>query len=267
MNMERIGWIGLGIMGTPMVRRLLADGRQVTVLDHKIELMTALAREGAKTARTPKELAEQSEIIITMLPDSPDVESVVQGEDGILQAVRPGMLFIDLATIEPAVSKKMYAWFKARSVQALDAPVSGGDVGARDGTLSIMAGGDKPAFERAMPVFKVLGKNIVYIGQSGAGQTTKACNQIVVGITMQGVAEALTFARKAGVDVALVREALLGGFAQSRILDLHGKRVLERNFTPGFKVKLPRKEMNIVLQTGRALEVPLPLSALVANQM
>lgn len=143
-DMERIGWIGLGIMGTPMVRRLLADGRQVTVLDSKIELMTALARDGAKTARTPKEVAEQSEIVITMLPDSPDVESVVQGEDGILQAVRPGMLYIDMSTIAPAVSKKIYAWFKAKSVQALDAPVSGGDVGARDGTLSIMAGGIKP---------------------------------------------------------------------------------------------------------------------------
>ena len=177
------------------------------------------------------------------------------------------MLFIDMSTIAPETSKKVLSVLAEKGVEALDAPVSGGDVGAQAGTLSIMVGGSKAAFERALPLFEVMGKNIVHIGEAGAGQVTKACNQIIVGMTIQAVAEAMTIAKKSGVDIEKVRDALLGGFAQSRILDLHGKRIIDGNFQPGFKIKLHRKDMNIALQTGRALSVPLPGSAQVASQM
>jgi 2-hydroxy-3-oxopropionate reductase len=202
-----------------------------------------------------------------MLPDSPEVEAVVLGPNGVLEGIRKGALFIDMSTIAPETSKKLHKILSDRGVAALDAPVSGGEVGAKEATLSIMAGGDAVAFERALPIFRTLGKNIVHIGAAGAGQVTKACNQIVVALTIQAVAEALTLAKKSGVDVAKVREALLGGFAQSRILDLHGKRIIENNFKPGFRIRLHRKDMNIILQTGRALSVPLPCSAVVASQM
>ena len=177
------------------------------------------------------------------------------------------MLYIDMSTIAPSTSRKVYGIMKAKGVESLDAPVSGGEVGAKEATLSIMVGGTKEAFQRALPIFQIMGKNIVHMGEPGAGQVTKACNQIVVGVTMQAVAEALTLARKAGVDPAKVREALLGGFAQSRILDLHGKRMLDRNFQPGFKIKLHRKDLNIALQTGRELSVPLFTTSQVAELM
>jgi len=202
-----------------------------------------------------------------MLPDSPDVEEVVLGPEGIIEGLRSGMLFIDMSTIAPTTSRKIYEIFKSKGVDSLDAPVSGGDVGAREGTLSIMVGGDEEAFKRAMPIFNVLGKNIVYIGGSGAGQVTKACNQIVVALTIQAVSEALKLAKESKVDPAKVREALLGGFAQSRILDLHGKRILEGNFQPGFKLKLHRKDLNIALKTGKELSVPLFSTAQVAEIM
>jgi 2-hydroxy-3-oxopropionate reductase len=167
------------------------------------------------------------------------------------------MLYIDTSTIAPATARKLYDVLQTKGVSALDAPVSGGDIGAQQGTLSIMVGGDKSAFDRALPMLQVMGKNIVHVGAAGAGQVTKACNQIVVALTMQGVAEALTLAKKSGVDPAKVREALLGGFAQSRVLEVHGKRMLEADFHPGFKINLFRKDINIVLQTGRELRLPL----------
>jgi 2-hydroxy-3-oxopropionate reductase len=212
-------------------------------------------------------VAEKSDVVITMLPDSPEVEVVVLGAAGVVEGVRPGMLFIDMSTIAPEISKKVWQVLAEKKVAVLDAPVSGGEIGAITGTLSIMVGGEKTAFDRALPMFQVMGKNIVHMGAVGAGQVTKACNQIIVGLTIQAVAEALTLAKKSGVDVGKVREALMGGFAQSRILEVHGKRILDRNFQPGFKIKLHRKDMNIALQTGRALSVPLPGSALVARQM
>ena len=264
--MEKIGFIGLGIMGKPMSIHLLKAGHQVIVLKSS-GAADALLAEGAQLAGTPKEVAEQSDVVITCLPDSPEVESIVFGSDGVLAGLSAGDLFIDMSTIAPATALKIFNAMAEVNVDALDAPVSGGEGGAKSATLSIMVGGSQAAYDRALPIFEKMGKNIVRIGDAGSGQVTKACNQVVVGLTIQAIAEALNLAKKAGVDVAKVREALMGGFAQSRILDVHGQRFLDNNFAPGFKINLHRKDMNIALQTGRDLSVPLPGSALVATQM
>lgn len=265
--MERIGFIGLGIMGKPMVRNLLKAGYSVTVYNRSRPPMEELAIYGATLADSSKQVAERSNVVITCVSDSPDVEAVVLGANGVLAGARSGMVFIDMSTIAPATSRTIYEALKAKGVQALDAPVSGGDIGAQQGTLSIMVGGDEAAFQRVLPILQVMGKNIVYIGEAGAGQVTKACNQIVVAMTVQAVAEALTLAKKSGVDPAKVRNALLGGFAQSRVLEVHGKRMLEGSFQPGFKIDLHRKDMNIVLQTGREVSLPLFGSAQVTSLM
>jgi 2-hydroxy-3-oxopropionate reductase len=267
LSVEKIGFIGVGIMGKPMAINLLKAGYSVTVLDTNKQAMEEVKAEGATGASTPKEVAEKTDIIITMLPDSPDVEAVVVGPDGVLEGLSSGKLLIDMSTIAPATSENIYKLCQAKNVEALDAPVSGGEVGAINGALSIMIGGSDAAFNRAKPLFDIMGKSAVLIGEAGAGQVSKAANQIIVGMTIQAVAEALNLAKKAGVDLVKVREALLGGFAQSRILDLHGQRIIDKNFQPGFKIKLHRKDMNIALQTGRELSVPLPGSALVASQM
>ena len=265
--MERIGFIGLGIMGNPMAKNLLKAGYPMTVMDINSDFVKDVVNEGATGVPTSREVAEKSDVIITMVPDSPEVEQVVFGERGVILGIRSGMLFIDMSTIAPVTSRRVYEALSEKGVDALDAPVSGGDVGAKAGTLSIMVGGTDAAFQRALPIFEALGKNIVHIGKAGAGQVTKACNQIIVGMTIQAVAEAMTLAKKSGVDIVKVRDALLGGFAQSRILDLHGKRIIDGNYQPGFKIKLHRKDMNIALQTGRDLSVPLYGTALVAEQM
>jgi 2-hydroxy-3-oxopropionate reductase len=265
--MEKIGFIGLGTMGKPMAQNLLKAGYTLVVHDSNPGPVGELASAGADTAASAKEVAEKSDVIITMLPDSPDVEAVVFGGKGVLEGIRRDTLFIDMSTIAPATARKVHAAMKLKGVEALDAPVSGGQVGAQQATLSIMVGGWEAAFQRALPVFKAMGKNIVYIGPPGAGQVTKACNQVVVAQTIQAVAEALTLAKKCGVDVAKVRDALLGGFAQSRILDLHGKRILERNFEPGFRIELHRKDLNIALQTAREMALSLPATAIVAENM
>jgi 2-hydroxy-3-oxopropionate reductase len=265
--MERIGFIGLGIMGRPMARNLLKAGYPLVVYNRSRLAMEELAQQGASIAASPKDVAQQVDVVITCVSDSPDVEAVVLGADGIIEGARSPMLYIDMSTIAPATARTVYHALKAKGVAALDAPVSGGDIGAQQGTLSIMVGGDEPAFQRALPILNVMGENIVYIGEAGAGQVTKACNQIVVSLTIQAVAEALTFAKKSGVDATKVREALLGGFAQSRILEVHGKRMLEGQFQPGFKLNLHRKDMNIVLQTARELSLPLLGSAQVTSLM
>ena len=264
--MDKIGFIGLGIMGRPMSIHLLKAGHKVTVLK-KSASATALAAEGAVLVETPKEVAENSDVVITCLPDSPEVEAIVLGKNGVLEGLTNGNLFIDMSTIAPATALKIYDLLKKKGVESLDAPVSGGEGGAKSASLSIMVGGSQAAFDRALPIFEKMGKNIVRIGEAGSGQVTKACNQVVVGMTIQGVMEALNLAKKSGVDVAKVRAALLGGFAQSRILDVHGQRFLENNFAPGFKIKLHKKDMNIALQAGKNLSVPLPGSTLVAEQM
>ena len=264
--MEKIGFIGLGIMGRPMSIHLLKAGHKVTILK-KSASATILAAEGAVLVDTPKHVAENSDVVITCLPDSPEVEAIVFGKNGVLEGLSKGNLFIDMSTIAPATALKINGLMAEKGIEALDAPVSGGEGGAKSASLSIMAGGSQAAFDRALPIFEKMGKNIVRIGEAGSGQVTKACNQIVVGMTIQGVMEALNLAKKSGVDVAKVRAALLGGFAQSRILDVHGQRFLENNFAPGFKIKLHKKDMNIALHAGKNLSVPLPGSTLVAEQM
>lgn len=264
--MEKIGFIGLGIMGKPMALNLLKAGYSLLVLE-KNKASDELVKAGAKSASSSKAIAQECDIIITMLPDSPEVEEVVLGHEGVLEGIRQGAAFIDMSTIAPSTAKKLYELMQKKGVEALDAPVSGGQVGAESGSVSIMVGGSEQAFQRALPLFKVMGKSIVHIGEAGAGQMTKACNQMIVGITIQAVAEAFTLAKKAGLDLEKMRETLLGGFAQSRILDLHGKRIIERNFEPGFKIKLHRKDMNIALQAGKEFSVPLYGSAQVAAHM
>jgi 2-hydroxy-3-oxopropionate reductase len=264
--MEKIGFIGLGIMGKPMAKNLLKAGYPLFILSSSAAA-SELKKEGASVVATPKAIAAEADIIITMLPDSPEVESMVTGEGDLLNAMKPGTLFIDMSTISPASSINIYNKLSQKGIEALDAPVSGGQTGAEAAALSVMVGGNKPAFQRALPVFEKMGKNIVHIGKPGAGQTAKACNQIIVGMTIQAVAEALTLAKKSGVDVEKVRSALSGGFAQSKILDVHGQRIIDRNFKPGFKIKLHRKDMRIALQTGKDLSVPLPGSSVVASQM
>ena len=264
--MEKIGFAGLGIMGKPMARHLLKAGYPLFILSSSAAAAT-LKEEGAVVLETPAAIAKEADIIITMLPDSPEVESMVTGKGNLLQTMKPGSLFIDMSTISPAVAISLYKQFSEKGIEALDAPVSGGQTGAEAATLSIMVGGNEAAFQRALPVFEKMGKNIVHIGKPGAGQTAKACNQVVVGMTIQAVAEAMTLAKKSGIDIARVRAALLGGFAQSKILDLHGQRIIDRNFTPGFKIKLHRKDMRIALETASSLGVPLPGSNIVASQM
>jgi len=263
MAKERIGFIGLGIMGKPMARNLLKSGHPLIVHSRSRAPVDELVGAGAADGKSPRGVAQQSDIVITMLPDSPDVQQVVLGRDGVLEGIRPGSVLVDMSTISPLVTQEIANAVTAKGAQMLDAPVSGGEKGAIEATLSIMAGGPEPVFTRVRPVFETLGKNVVHIGGAGAGQVTKACNQIVVALTIQAVSEALVLAAKAGVDPAKVRQALLGGFAQSRILDVHGQRMLERNFKPGFRVRLHQKDLSIALSTGKALGVPLPATAVV----
>ena len=265
--MERIGFIGLGIMGKPMSQHLLKAGYPLAVLDIVKSAQDELVAAGAKAGTSPKNVAEQSDVIITMLPDSPQVEEVLFLKEGVLDGLRPTCLFIDMSTIMPSVARRVTEAVRQKGADALDAPVSGGQVGAQNATLSIMVGGSASAFERAKPIFEKIGKNIVHVGGAGAGQVTKAANQIIVAGTIAAVGEALLLAAKAGVDPAKVREALMGGFAQSRILELHGNRMLQRNFQPGFKIKLHRKDMAIILNTARELGIALPMSALTAELM
>jgi 2-hydroxy-3-oxopropionate reductase len=264
--MEKIGFIGLGIMGKPMALNLLKTGYPVTILE-KNKAAGELVAAGANAFPESRSIAQYCDVLITMLPDSHEVEEVVSGQGGILEGVRAGSLFIDMSTISPSTTKNLHELFEKKQVEALDAPVSGGQVGAESASLSIMVGGSGPAFQRALPIFQSIGKNIVHVGNPGDGQIVKACNQMIVGMTIQAVAEAFTLAKKAGVNLEKMREVLLGGFAQSRILDLHGKRIIDRNFAPGFKTRLHRKDMNIALQAGKEFSVPLYGTAQVAAHM
>ncbi|SEL96890.1 2-hydroxy-3-oxopropionate reductase [Parapedobacter koreensis] len=266
MNDKKIGFIGLGIMGKPMAANLIKAGYELLV-PRSSKASGELEKLGAALVDGYSTIAQRSEVLVTMLPDSPQVEEVVYGAGGLLSGLKEGSLFIDMSTITPAISIRLHEELTERGIEALDAPVSGGQVGAETATLSIMVGGSERAFERAIPIFEAMGKNIVHIGKAGAGQTAKACNQLIVGMTIQAIAEAFTLAKKAGVNQAKLREVLLGGFAQSRILDLHGNRIVNRNFEPGFRLKLHRKDMNIVLQTGKELATPLYGASQVAAHM
>jgi 2-hydroxy-3-oxopropionate reductase len=258
----KIGFIGLGIMGRPMALNLLKGGHQVTVWARRAESMQPLLAAGATGAASPAEAARGVELVISMVADAPDVAEVMRA---IACAGTPGLVAVDMSTIAPAAAKAIHAELAAAGVDFMDAPVSGGEVGAIAGTLSIMAGGSEAAFTRAQPAFECMGKNIVHVGASGAGQVTKAANQIVTGMGVLAVAEAMAFASKNGVDRAKVREALLGGFAYSKILENHGQRMLDRNFKPGFKSWMHEKDLNIVMQTAHELGLCLPGSAATAQ--
>lgn len=267
MSKPIIGFVGVGIMGKPIARNLLKAGYPLVVHNRSRPAVEELSKEGAQAAKTSQEVAERSEVIITMLPDSPDVEVVYTSDEGILAGAKEGLLFIDMSSISPTVARKLAAEAQKRGCDMLDAPVSGGEAGAIGATLSIMIGGQTAAVERAMPIFKSLGKNIVHVGGAGAGQITKAANQMIVGTTIAIVSEALVLARKAGVDPAKVRQALLGGFAQSKILEAHGQKMLEHNFKPGFRIRLHEKDMKIALEAGFEYGVPLMVTGQVAQMM
>lgn len=262
-KLEKIGFIGLGIMGKPMVRNLLKAGYLPLVYNRSRASVDELAGEGAEAAFSAKEVAEQSDVVITMLPDTPDVEAVVLGAGGVLEGAPDNLLLIDMSSISPVVTKQIASEAKKRGVSILDAPVSGGDKGAIAGTLSIMVGGETADFERAKPIFEAMGKTIVHCGTSGAGQIVKACNQIVVALVIEAVSEALVLGSKAGVQPEIILQVLSGGLAQNRVMDLRGQTMIEHNFAPGFKAKLHRKDLNIILQTAREYGVALPVSSLV----
>jgi len=264
---DRVGFIGLGIMGKPMAMNLLDAGYPLTVHSRSAGPVDEVVARGATRASGAAEVAAASDVTITMLPDTSDVELVLTGAGGVLDGASAGALVIDMSSIDPAPTRAMAEAFAKRDVAMVDAPVSGGERGAIDGTLSIMIGGEPDAVARAMPIFQVLGKTIVHVGPSGAGQVTKACNQLVVAATIEAVAEALLLAERSGVDPGKVREALLGGFAGSKILEVHGQRMLDRAFDPGFRIRLHRKDARIVEDAARTTGTPIPSFAVVAAQL
>jgi 2-hydroxy-3-oxopropionate reductase len=264
---ERIGFIGLGIMGRPMARNLLAAGYPLTVFSRSPGPVDELVEAGAARAGSSAEVARASDVVITMLPDTPDVELVLLGPGGVHEGTARGSLILDMSSIDPGPTRAIATRLAELGVAMLDAPVSGGERGAIDGTLSVMAGGEPDAFERARPILEVLGSSVVHIGPSGAGQVCKAANQLVVAATIEAVAEALALAERSGVDAAKVREALLGGFAGSKILEVHGRRMLDRAFEPGFRVRLHRKDARIVMDVAADVGARVPSFAVVTEQL
>ena len=258
-----VGFIGLGIMGEPMARHVLAAGFPLVVHNRSKGKVEAIVAAGARDGGSPTGVASQADIILMCLPDSPDVEKVLLGPDGVFAGISAGKVVVDMSTISPVVARTLAAKAGELGVEFLDAPVSGGQTGAQQGTLSIMVGGSQQAFERVMPVFQSMGKTIRRMGDSGAGQVTKACNQMMVAVLAAGVSEALVFATKAGVDPALVREVLLGGAGYSRFLENGAPRMIQHNFQPGFKLKLHNKDLNIVLGAAKEYGVAVPTTALV----
>jgi 2-hydroxy-3-oxopropionate reductase len=264
--MARIGYIGLGLMGSGIARNLMKAGHTLVVHNRSRAIVDQFAQEGATPAASPREVAAQSEFIFTNLPDTPDVEQVVLGPNGIIEGAQAGSITIDNSTIKPESARHIAAELAKVGVLALDAPVSGGDIGARAGTLAIMVGGPKEAFDRALPIFEAMGKTITWVGESGAGQIAKAANQIVVAGTMVAMAEALVLAQKSGVDPARVVQAISRGAAQCWALDHKPPKLFKRDLSPGFKAYMQAKDLKIVVDTGRTYHVPLPLTA-VAHQL
>ena len=258
-----IGFIGLGIMGRPMAKNLLKAGHPLVVHSRSRGPVDEIARAGAKVGGSPRDVAAQSDVLITMLPNSPDVELVALGRDGIIEGARPGLLFVDMSTISPIVSKKVGEALAAKSVKMLDAPVSGGERGAIDGTLSIMVGGDKAVFDAVLPIFQAMGKTITHLGPLGFGGFTKLANQIIVAVNLTALAEALTLAKKAGLDRELTLTALAGGLAGSKCLDQKKPNYLADTYNPGFKIDLHFKDLGLIMESARALGVPLPTTAVV----
>jgi 2-hydroxy-3-oxopropionate reductase len=263
---EQIGFIGLGVMGRPMAGHLLAAGHRLTVHNRSRPAVDELVAAGAQRGVSPADVADKSDIVITMLPDTPDVESVIAGPGGVLDGVRAGAIVIDMSSISPAATRELARRVDARGATLLDAPVSGGEIGAKNATLSIMVGGDATAFERVRPILAHMGnaERIVHIGaEPGSGQICKICNQIAIGGALAGVSEAFALAGKAGVDASRVRQALLGGFAASRVLEVHGERILTGNFAPGFRARLYQKDLRIAEETAAAHDVAVPATTVV----
>ncbi len=263
--MERIGFIGLGIMGRPMALNLTRKGHGLTVWARRRESVAPLTEAGARVAASPREVAREADIVFLIVSDTPDVEQVIFGGDGIAHGAARGTVVVDMSTISPATTRDLAGQLAQRGIEMLDAPVSGGETGAVQGTLSIMVGGKPEVFERVKPFFQCMGKNIVHVGPAGAGQVAKACNQILAAVNIEGVAEALNFAIRAGADPRKVREALLGGFAYSKALEVHGQRMLDGDFKPGFKIRLFQKDLGIVLDSAHQMGLALPAAAMVAQ--
>ncbi len=264
---EKIGFIGLGIMGGPMAQNLMESGYELVLYTRTREKAEELADGGATVAGSPKEVAESSDIIITMLPAAPQVQEVVAGEDGVLEGIKEGALLVDMSTISSTVTEELGAQTKERGASMLDAPVSGGDVGAQQGTLQIMVGGSEDDFERAKPLFDVMGASVARVGPLGAGQIVKACNQIVVALTIEAVSEALVLGSKAGVDPAMIIEVLQGGLAGNKVMEMRGEKFLNHSFEPGFRAEMHHKDLNIALEAGREYGVPLPITAIVDQML
>ncbi len=259
----QIGFIGLGLMGAPMARNLMRAGYALTVHNRSRAIVDQLASKGATPADNPRQVAAASQVVITCLPDTPDVEKVVLGPDGILEGAQPGLIYIDMSTISPPATRRLAARLAEAGVTMLDAPISGGDVGAQTGTLSIMVGGPRQTFEACRPIFEALGERITYIGESGAGQTCKACNQIVVAAAMAAMAEALVLAAKSGVSPQRVVQAISGGAARCWALEVRAPKILRRELEAGFKAFMQYKDLNIALEAGGAAQAPLPVTGTV----
>src|SRR5688572_9775681 len=256
--MLKVGYIGLGLMGKSIARNILKAGFPLVVHNRSRAALDELASEGAAAANSPREVAEQVDVVFTNLPDTPDVEQVVLGENGIIEGAHDGLIYADNSTIKPVSARMIAEKLKERNAFALDAPVSGGDIGAKNGTLTIMVGGETEAVEKTMPVFQAMGKTVTHVGESGAGQVAKAANQIMVAAQMVAMAELLVFSKKAGVDPKKVVDAIKGGAAQCWALDIKPPRLFEGNRSPGFKAYMQLKDMNIVLDTAKEFDIPIP---------
>jgi 2-hydroxy-3-oxopropionate reductase len=258
--MSKIGFIGLGIMGNPMASHLIKAGHEV-FLHSRTKVPAELVEAGGKACASGREVAEQADVIITMVPDTPHVAAVLFDADGVAAGLSPGKVVIDMSSISPVDTKQFAARINALGCEYVDAPVSGGEVGAKAASLTIMVGANEAAFDRVKPLFELMGKNITLVGGNGAGQTCKVANQIIVALNIEAVGEALLFASKMGADPAKVRQALMGGFAASRILEVHGERMINRSFNPGFRIELHQKDLNLALSSARAVGVSLPNTA------
>ena len=264
---KRIGFIGLGVMGRPMALNLLKAGYPMVVWNRTRSKMKSLLEAGAEGADSPREVAEKSDVVITMVTDSPDVEEVILGPNGVIHGAHPGLVVIDMSTISPTVTRRIAQKLAEKGVKMLDAPVSGGDIGAKKGTLSIMVGGPKETFEECLPIFKVLGKKITYMGPSGMGQTTKLCNQVICALNIQAVCEGLMLGAAAGLDLKKLLEVVTAGAAGSWMLSNLGPKMIERDFRPGFKISHQQKDLRLVLSFASELKLPLPGTALVQQML
>ena len=267
MAVDVVGFIGLGVMGKPMAKNLIKGGHSLVVHSRSRGPVDEVVAAGAKAASSPADVARQASVVITMLPDTPDVELVLTGSDGVVSGLQPRAVVIDMSSISPAATRRLASIVASKGATMLDAPVSGGEIGAINASLSIMVGGDEQTFTRVKPILASMGsaEKIIYIGESGAGQVCKICNQVAIGGALAGVSEAFALARKAGVDAARVRQALLGGFAASRVLEVHGERMLVDNYKPGFRAKLYQKDLRLANEAASAHGVAMPATAVVAQ--